>query len=98
MCVESCPLDYETDEINNLCKCKGESCKECRTNEKKFYLQDKKEFTENACSNEYYQFYFDCYLDKCPSNTSISKTSSKICESNLNYCYIDKCFNAHCFL
>jgi len=98
LCVESCPLDYETDETNNLCICKGDSCKECRTNEKKFYLQDKKEFTENACSNEYYQFYFDCYLDECPSNTSISKTSSKICESNLNYCYIDKCFNSHCFL
>ena len=98
LCVESCPLDYEKDETNYLCICKSESCKECRTNEKKFYLQDKKEFTGNACSNEYYQFYFDCYLDECPLNTSISNTSSKICESNLNYCYIDNCFNSHCFL
>ena len=79
LCVESCPLDYETDEENNLCICKGESCKECRTNEKKFYLQDKGKFTENGCSDEYYQFYFDCYLDECPSNTSISETSNKIC-------------------
>ena len=98
LCVESCPLDYEADETNNLCICKGESCKECRTNEKKFYLQDKEEFTENTCSKEYYQFYFDCYLDDCPSNTSIPNSSTKICESNLNYCYIDKCFNSHCSL
>jgi len=98
LCVESCPLDYEADEENNLCICKGESCKECRTNEKKFYLKDKEEFTENACSNQYYQFYFDCYLDACPSNTSISKTSPKMCESDLNYCYIDNCYNSHCFL
>ena len=42
LCVESCPLDYEIDEANNLCKCKGESCKKCRTNEKNFISKIRK--------------------------------------------------------
>jgi len=42
LCVESCPLDYEADETNNLCICKGESCKECRTNEKNFISKIRK--------------------------------------------------------
>ena len=101
LCLESCPPDYEEDEENNICICIGESCKEknlCGTNEKRFYLEDKGEFTENACSNDYYRFYFDCYIDGCPSNTSIAKMATKTCESNLNYCYIDNCFHSHCFL
>ena len=101
LCIESCPIGYEADEINNLCICISDSCKKrnlCRTYEKRFYLQDKDEFTENVCSNEYFSFYFDCFIGECPSNTSISKNETKKCESNLNYCYIDNCFNSHCFL
>ena len=103
LCLESCPPDYEADKLSNECICINESCKHeenifCRTYEKRFYLHDKKECTENACYNEYYQFYFDCYLDECPSNTSISQGKNKICESDLNYCYIDEFYNSHCFL
>ena len=106
VCYDSCPLYTIPDELNNNCICKysfhvdnGKSiCYEdyyCINNTYKYYLNDSKEcISSNSCPTDYYQFNFQCYENQCPSKTN--EISNKNCQSNYNYCYVNKYFQTIC--
>ena len=70
----------------------------CQTIDKRFYLHDKRECTKYGCLEGYYQFFFDCFIEECPINTTLVRNYYNVCVSNFDYCYIDHLFKAHCFL
>ena len=61
-----------------------------------YYHKDTKECVLNSCKDNYYQFNFECYNDNCPDHTHSISSNTFICESNLDYCYIDEHFKTHC--
>ena len=109
LCYQKCPNFTSTDEDNDLCKClygweQNSTTKEitCYNNKnyclsKEYYYHlDTKECVLEGCRDGYYQYNFECYKNNCPDNTSHTSLNSFICESNLDYCYIDKYYKTHC--
>ena len=109
LCYQTCPSFTITDENNNLCKCKygweqNSNTKEITCynleeyclNKDYYYHNDTKECVINGCRENYYQFNFECFIDNCPENTSLLSSDPNICETDLNYCYIDNNFKTHC--
>jgi len=106
ICYDSCPLNTIPDESNNNCICNYSFhidnekliCYDnyyCINNTYKYYLNDSKEcISSKSCPEGYYQFNFQCYKNKCPSQTNeISNTS---CQSIYNYCYVNEYFQTIC--
>jgi len=109
LCYVNCPITTNTDNDNNLCKCKygweqNETTKEisCYNNKEYclsieyYYHIDTKECVLGGCRDGYYQFNFECYKNNCPDNTIQNLVGINKCESNLNYCYIDENYKTHC--
>ena len=106
VCYDLCPLNTIFDESNNNCICKYSFhvdnekliCYDdyyCINNTYKYYLNDSKEcISSKSCPTGYYQFNFQCYKNKCPSQTK--EISDTICQSNYNYCYVNQYFQTTC--
>ena len=106
ICYDSCPLYTIPDESNNKCRCNYSFhvdnekliCYDdyyCINNTYKYYLNDTKEcISSKSCPEGYYQFNFQCYKNKCPSQTY--EISNFICQSIYNYCYVNKYFQTIC--
>ena len=108
VCYKECPNGTETDEINNLCKCKYAWHKNITNNEiicyekedyciydyYKYYLNDTKECIHEKCSNDYYIFNNKCYKNNCPENTKL-KSDGVTCICN-DY-FINNNDNITCF-
>ena len=58
------------------------------------YHTDNRQCNLSNCKDGYYKFNFECYRSSCPENTHTVSTG--VCESNLNYCYIDNYYKTHC--
>ena len=67
----------------------------CLSN-KYYYHNDTKECVLSNCRNGYYRFNFECYKDGCPDNTTNNISNESICESILDFCYIDINYKTHC--
>ena len=107
-CYEECPTNSEIKDSTTFeCKCKYAFhidtitqeiiCYEvdyCQYDGYKYYLRDTKE-CRNSCPTGYYQFNFQCYLDDCPSDTTLSSDSNK-CESIYNYCHVNEYYQNVC--
>ena len=109
LCYQTCPDLTKPDEINNLCKCIYAWEQNSDTNEitcynkKKYCLSnnyyyhiDTKECVPYSCKENYYQFNFECYKNKCPDNTSPILNDNNKCVSNLNYCFVDVNYKTNC--
>jgi hypothetical protein len=61
-------------------------------------IENKKKCVSN-CNNDdnfKYQYNGEC-LNKCPENTELISEDGNICESTLDYCYIDSDFKTYCY-
>ena len=110
VCYQKCPSNSETDKINNKCNClyawhQNKTSNEiicydfenkCLDNYYQYYINDTKECVHDGCPDNYYEYKYYCYKNKCPSNTKSSSQNPFICESVINYCYIDKNFSTVC--
>ena len=107
LCYENCPSLTTLDNLN--CKCnygweQNSTTKEITCYSKKeyclskdyYYHNDTKECSLNSCKDNYYQFNFQCYNNKCPDNTQLISSSPYICESIFDFCFINNNFQTHC--
>ena len=67
----------------------------CHNKNYKYYIEDKNECMTN-CPPNYYQHFFQCYKERCPPETNIISSDSKICQSIYDYCIINEKFQAIC--
>jgi len=62
-----------------------------------YYHYNTRECDLGGCKENYYSFNFECYFESCPTNTKSSSVNNYECESNLDYCHIDKNYKTTCF-
>ena len=48
------------------------------------------------CPENYYQHFFQCYKEGCPSETNQISSDSKICKSIYDYCIVNEKFRSNC--
>ena len=108
VCYSKCPTSTYKDSNNNICLCNhgwyyNSTMEETICYEKDsclsidyYYHTDTKECILNGCKDNYYRLNFQCYKNECPINTIPISSGSKICKSNLKYCYMNENYITDC--
>jgi len=67
----------------------------CKSNNY-YYHSDIKACVLSKCRESYFNFYFECFKDNCPINSNVHLENQTLCESEYDYCYIDKFYKTNC--
>ena len=67
----------------------------CQSNQYYYHI-DTRQCKLSNCNDGYYRFNFECYKDNCPPNTQELSSGENICESTLDYVYIDLYYKSIC--
>lgn len=93
--IEDCNTTFHRDILTHQKTC-YETDGYCLYEKYKYYLNDKNECINRGCPKEYYQFYFECFIEGCPPETIPKPSNPHICESIHNYCIIKENYKAEC--
>ena len=93
--LEECNTTFHIDKLSHQKIC-YEIDGFCLYEDYKYYLNDKNQCINRGCPKEYYQFYFECFIEGCPPGTIQKSSNSHICTSIYNYCKIKETYKTEC--